>query len=246
MAENTDVLNLDTPELLAFDHVLGRPERLEVREVKALPLLNRVRKIEGCARPDVVHVPAVATVIVPSHAGFESGFDPANQQMSLTSKELADSERCFAAGSHERIVHSPAVVGKHSENGIVLQSSATPGVVCSSPLRVLSKLRAGFSIQHLSIFSSPFSCFSFYVLSILCLPFPKILASLFRVLFAPSLVLRCELFWVFFVITLLAYTSKLAFTFWGACSLRNTEFSSASSCACAPSCAFFFDCLHQV
>ena len=207
--------------------------------MKTLPLLRRVRQIKSRARLNVVNMPATAAVVFPVHTGLESSLDPADQQMSLTSEELADSERCFAAGSHERTVHSPAVIDQHSEDRIFL-SRAISIHMRISHLDALRIFLACLSIQLLSVLSSPLPRFGLYVFSILCLPPSKILASLARVLSLPSFVLRCELFWVFSVIALLAYTSKLAFTFWGTYSLGDAEFSSAFSSGRSLPCSLLF------
>ena len=44
------------------------PQRLQVRVMEALLLLFRVRQVKRCTGADVVDVPAVQTVVIPSHA----------------------------------------------------------------------------------------------------------------------------------------------------------------------------------
>jgi hypothetical protein len=108
---------------LALRHILRSPKRLKVREVKALPLLYRVREIEGCTRPDVVNVPAVASVIVPSHAGFELDLQPRSQEISSASTQHKDSA-CFPfTRATNDSVNSISAILKESIQRIDFQSS---------------------------------------------------------------------------------------------------------------------------
>jgi len=55
----------------AFNQVRSSPKQLQIREVKRLFLLLRVRQIKTGKRDFVVDVPAFETVIRPGHAGRE-------------------------------------------------------------------------------------------------------------------------------------------------------------------------------
>jgi hypothetical protein len=229
---------------LAFRHILASPERLEVCEVKALPLLHRVREIERRTRLDVIDMPATAPVVVPAHAGLESRLNPADQEMPLTSEQFTDSECCFAAGSHQRIMYSAPVVAQHSENRICLLPCAISGHMSGSHLWALSILCAELGIYLLLVSCVPFICKGFDSLPIFCLPFFLVFPSSLFVLFSPSFLSCVEFFWILFVIASLPYTSKLMFTLRRAYALGDAEFSSVFRRTCSPTGAPFFNRLH--
>jgi hypothetical protein len=105
---------------LAFRHILASPERLEICEVKTLPLLHRVRQVEGRTRLDVIDMPATAAVIVPSHAGLESGFDPADQEITVAAEHRKRKRSFLEARSFKYESQSLPTIQNDFVNRVVL------------------------------------------------------------------------------------------------------------------------------
>jgi hypothetical protein len=62
-------------KLVAFNAILGRPKRLQIRVVEARFLLLDFREIEAGAWALVVDMPARAPVIFPGHSRLPLGFE---------------------------------------------------------------------------------------------------------------------------------------------------------------------------
>ena len=106
-------------------HVQDVPQRLKIREVEASTLLDRIAKIEGSARDDVVNVPFPRSVPVvrPDHPGRELAFEMRPQLRDRAADQVERPARLQPVASANRLVDAAAQVAAEP---IVLTRLAEP------------------------------------------------------------------------------------------------------------------------